>query len=211
MNYYDELIDKIKLLLREKNYEMAEKLIQDELSLPYVPKDIEEMLYNLKEQIVKSTIPHRISDEEIEKHLFEGDIDHQLMAVNELNGKNLRQYIDLCQRYLDGNGFANAKALLIDSLIRQEINHVFHYKRDDDLMMFNPCSYEVIEDSEPFSAASRQLSEDYMKEPSKLQLARQLLYKELIMALPDVYTSEEAMILEERIVEYINKAFDSAE
>ncbi|MBR4460999.1 MAG: DUF3196 family protein [Erysipelotrichaceae bacterium] len=211
MNYYEEMIGKIEELLKEKNYESAEKMISDELSVAYVPRDIEKKLYHLKEQIIKDTSPRKLSDEELEEYLFEGDPDHQLLSVNELNGKNLRQYIDLCQRYFESEGFANAKALLIDSLIRQEISHVFQFKRGEDIISFNPCTYAVIEDSEPFLAASAQISIDYMKEPSKLQLARQLLYKELIMALPDTYSVEQALVIEKNIVAYINNAFDSAE
>ena len=211
MNYYDEMIEKIQGLLEEKNYDLAEKMISDELSVAYVPRDIEQKLHSLQERIIKDTIRKQISDEELEEYLFEGDPDHQLFAVNELNGKNLRQYLPLCQKYFDSNGYANAKALLIDSLIRQEIDHVFHFRRNDVIISFNPSSYEIIEGSAPFLAAYRQLSDDYMKEPSKLHLAGQLLYKEFMMKLPDLFTEEEALSLEKDIIGYIDKAFDSAE
>ena len=93
MNYYDEMIEKIQGLLEEKNYDLAEKMISDELSVAYVPRDIEQKLHSLQERIIKDTIRKQISDEELEEYLFEGDPDHQLFAVNELNGKNLRHHL----------------------------------------------------------------------------------------------------------------------
>ena len=112
---------------------------------------------------------------------------------------------------LPSGGLNLTESLLIDSLIRQEIDHVFEYKRNEELISFNPSSYQVIEESEPFSAASGLLSAYYMKEPSKLQMARQLLYKEFLMALPDLYSIEEAYALEKKIITYIDHAFDSAD
>ncbi len=211
MNYYDEMIDKIERLLKEENYELADRLIADELSVPYVPRDIEEKLHRLKQQIVRNALPRKITDEELENYLFHGDPQHQLVAVNELNEKNLRQYLTLCERYLCSEGFANAKALLIDSLIRQEIDHLFAFQKEGETISFNPSLYTIIEESEPFLDACRKLSDDFMKEPSKLQLGRQLLYKEFMMKLPDQFDLESALSLEKDIVIYINNAFDSAE
>ena len=175
MNYYDEIIEKISSLIDEKNYDLADRLISDELAVPYVPREVEEKLYRLKKRIMKDPVSRIISDEEIEEFLFQGDPQHQLIAVNELNDKNLRQYIGICERYLASEGYANAKALLADSLIRQEIDHLFHFRKGNDIILFRPSLFTVIEASEPFLSASGKLFEDYMKEPSKLQLARQLL------------------------------------
>ena len=211
MNYYDEIIEKISSLIDEKNYDLADRLISNELAVPYVPREVEEKLYRLKKRIMKDPVSRIISDEEIEEFLFQGDPQHQLIAVNELNDKNLRQYIGICERYLASKGYANAKALLADSLIRQEIDHLFHFRKENEIISFNPSLFTVIEASEPFLSASGKLFEDYMKEPSKLQLARQLLYKEFIMQLPDQFDQESAMSLEKNIVAYIDHAFDSAE
>ena len=51
MNYYDELLSKLDELMDNKHYKEAEKLIDDELSMAYVPKDIESKLKEYKDEV----------------------------------------------------------------------------------------------------------------------------------------------------------------
>ena len=210
MNYYDEILEKIQSLLEEKDYSLAEKIIDDELNVPYVPREIEQKLYELKSRVVHDSVTYKLTDDQIEEYLYHGDPVHQLKAVEELDDKNLREYKMICSRYLMGNGFLNAKLLLIDSMIRQEINEEFICVKDGKEYSFNPSELPVIENSASYLKATTLLDEVYLKEPSKLYLAKQLLYKEFMMSLPVIYTEQEAEKLVEKITAYIGEAFGSA-
>lgn len=210
MNYYDEILEKIEGLLAEEKYSVAAEMINDELHAPYVPREIEKRLIELKKRIVLHPESKNMSDEEITYNLFHGDSDHQLLAVSELNDKNLRNYIDLCSAYLKGDGFINAKVLLIDSLIHQEINHQFLCAKDGNDHLFNPSELTVIEESVSYKTEISLLEEDFLKEPSKLLMAKQLLYKEFILHLPEAYSETEAFELAKKIFNFINDAFGSA-
>ena len=121
MNYYEEILIQIRELIEKEELDEARRLILNELSVPYVPRDFEDELKELLLETKTSDYqPKLISDAQIEEFLY-SDPSHQLIAVDELNKKNLRDYIDLCQDYLRSKGFKNAMVLLIDSLIRQEI------------------------------------------------------------------------------------------
>ena len=207
MNYYDELLDRIQILMDSSLYDEADALIMNELNVPYIPRDVEQKLLEFKEYInsYKSSDFH-LSDEDIASYLSQ-DESHQLLAVNELNSKNLRDHIALCQKYLNGNGSSNGKALLIDSLVRQEIDHVFTVNRNDGSISFNPREICKIEDSEGCRKATELLEETFMKEPSKLLMARQLLAKELLLLLPASMNEEEGTYVAEKITDYINDAF----
>ncbi len=207
MNYYDEMIEEIRNDIDKKKYEEAERLIRNELSISYVPKDIEKQLKGLLEQIHIEDPPalKTLSDEQIAASLKKDEI-HRLMAVDELNRKNLRDHLDLVQSYLLGDGYLNGKVLLIDSLIRQEVNCEFIYNGQT----FNPSKAILPEKSEGFLSALKVIRERFMKEPSMMRMGEQLLYKEVLMALPEALSHDEGLMVADKIINYILKAFGSA-
>ncbi|MBQ6333450.1 MAG: hypothetical protein IJI46_00030, partial [Erysipelotrichaceae bacterium] len=143
-------------------------------------------------------------------YLF-NDPEHQLRAVTELDKRNLRDLIDLCDKYLRSNGFINAKVLLIDSLIRQQIDHRFVYINNDDRYEFNPKDVKKADEAEGYLSAINCLQEYYLKEPSKLLLAEQLLNKEALLALPFNLSYEDGIKIAEKIKNYIDEGFKVGE
>ncbi|MDO5440188.1 MAG: DUF3196 family protein [Erysipelotrichaceae bacterium] len=206
MGYYEDLVPQIEALIKDEKYDKMFSLIEKELSLPYVPSNIETKLKDLLKLIPKDDFVRSLSDEEIIKYL-NLDETKQLRAVEELNNKNLRDYLDVCNGYLKGNGYINAKVLLIDSLIKQDINEEISMSNNGVDYNFIPKYVMSPECSIGFVKASEILGEKYMKEPSKLELAKQLLYKECLLALPINYEEDEADQLANKIYLFIEEAF----
>ena len=207
MNYYDELLEKIDKLMKDLAFDEAKSLIISELNLPYVPSDIEDKLNDYLSQINVATKAYKsLTDDDIEKYLNESD-EKQLLAVDELGKRNLRDYIDICNNYLQSNGFANAKALLIDSLIRQEIDYNFTYVNNCSFIDFNPKKLNVIEETDGFNDAYKIIDDNYMKDPSKAKLGIELLYKEALLSLPNQL---DGALTAEKIINYIDDAFGSS-
>lgn len=203
MNYYDELIKNIDTLINNKDYEQAKSIILNELNLPYIPSEIEQKLNNYLSQIKQATFALKsLTDEDISEYL-KGNFEHQLIACDELGKRNLRDYIDVANEYLKSDGYKNAKALLIDSLIRQEINYAFEYVNDGSLLAFNPSKLKVIEETEEFIKTKSEIENHYMKDPSKIQMGLELLYKEALLSLPNTISFE----VSKKIINYIDDAF----
>ena len=207
MNYYDETLVKIEDLIKEENYEEAKRLILNELEISYVPKEFEEKLYDLLSLINEKTfkILH-LNIDDIEKYLFMDDL-HQLQAVSELDKLNLRDHISLCDKYLKSNCNEAARAYLIQSLIIQQINHVFVCDKNGEKISFNPSNMSNIEETGGYRSCLNALSEVFMKEPSMLQIAHELLYKELLMALPEQLDENDGLLLADKIENYVREAF----
>lgn len=206
MNYYDELLANIDKLISESKDEEALSIIQNELNLPYVPREIEEKLNKYLSKInVAKTGLKSLTDDEIIEYLS-SNYEHQLLAIDALNKKNLRDFIDVCENYLKGDGFINAKALLIDSLIRQEIDYVFTYVNNGSFIEFNPAKLNPEDETEDFIKCRDILQDYYMKDPSKYQLGLQLLYKEALLSLPNTINSG---VVSEKIIAYIDDAFSA--
>ena len=210
MNYYEDILKKIKELIDQGNHEDARRLILNELDMPYVPKDFEETLHDLLMQINDTDKNVRKFSEEEILSFLDKDEKYQLIAVSELDRMNLRNHLDVIARYLmNEERSVNAKALLIDSLIAQQIDEPFLYKSKDKEISFVAKDLKRADQGECFEKVKQILEEEFMKEPSKLRLAMQLLYKEAMLCLPDQLDEKDSALIGEKIINFINDAFDS--
>ena len=107
---------------------------------------------------------------------------------------------------LSSDGYINGKVLLIDSLIRQEINCDFLYNDST----FNPSKIIRVEESEGFLSGLQAIRERFMKDPSMMRMGEQLLYKEVLLALPETLSHDDGLIAADKIIKYILDAFESA-
>lgn len=207
MNYYDETLEKIENLLDKNKKEEALLIINDELRQAYIPKDFEEKLLKYKDSFQKENVKKTLSDDEIIDYLKDSK-EKQLIGVSLLDKKNLRDYVDICNDYLSGDGFINAKVLLIDSLIRQEIGDDITFNNNGLEFNFIPKYQLPIEESDGYSSGNKYLEDYYLKDPSKLKMAKSLLYKELMLNLPINLEESEGIIIAKDICEYIEEAFN---
>ena len=209
MNYYDEILDKINSLIENKEFDEAKRIILNELDMPYIPLEIDNKLKLALDEVKFNSmiINNSLSDEDIVSYLNQ-DENHQLLAVNELNKRNLREYKNIVNDYLLSNGFKNGKVLLIDSMINQEINDEFKYKDNDIEYIFNPSKIKPITKNESYLLCLNKLNDIYMKEPSLLIMANQLLYKEAILMLPKELNDNDIESLIDKITVFITKAFE---
>lgn len=207
MNYYDETLEKIEKLLKEEKEDEALIIIDDELRQAYIPKDFEEKLLEFKNRFYKSVDKKTLSDDEIVEYLNDSK-EKQLIGVSLLDKKNLREYVDICNDYLSGDGFINAKVLLIDSLIRQEIGDDITFNNNGLEFNFIPKYQLPIEETDGYLSGNKYLERYYLKNPSKLKMAKSLLYKELMLNLPINLEGLEGEIIAKDICEYIEEAFN---
>lgn len=208
MNYYEEILQKIDELMDSKDYEQAKRIILNELDIAYVPRDFEEKLNDYLAEINTKTFKvKQVSDEDIETFLFE-DQSHQLIGVDELNKRNLRDFDELVDKYLKEGSFKNAKVLLIDSLIRQSIDKEYTFIDGDSSITFNPSKLVCPEECKAYKKGQEVLSDYYLKEPSKLKMAMDLLFKEIMMSLPNNLDDKDGELIANKIIEFINKAFE---
>ncbi len=210
MNYYDDLLKELEELVKTDE-KKARSLIENELSAPYVPKEFEERLKELLEELPAEKDERSLSDEEIERYLFE-EPEKQLVAVSHLARKNLRRELELVEKYLcSEKGYINAKVYLVAALIDQEIGEEIRMEDDTASYEFIPKYVMLPEESPGYLEGDKILQEVYLKDPSRYYLARDILYKETMLKLPVNLEEEEGIQLAEDIVRYVDKAFGMEE
>ena len=208
VNYYETLLEKAEQLLKEGRKEEVRELVEEELKAPYVPQETERRLLEILQEIgPKERAVRQLSDEEIETFLFDSP-EKQLLAVDALNRKNLRSCVGLCERFLQyEKGNLNAKVLLVDSLIRQEIGEEIAMNDDTASYVFIPKYLLPPEESDGFLSALRILKEVFLKDPGMLQISKELLYKETMLKLPVNLDESEGTVIAEDIIRYVSEAF----
>lgn len=204
-NYYEEIYFNIKELINGKQYLKAKLMIEDELSMPYIPNDFEIKLQELLDIINQNekSSELKLNDDEILEYLHSDEY-KQIVAVNYLDSLNLRDYLDVVQDFLMSNGSKEAKSLLISSLINQDINQEITMLKDNLEISFIPRYVESIEISDGYVKGLEFISDIFENDnPSLYNLAKDLLIKECFLELPFSFDENEGLIIAKRIIIYL--------
>ena len=210
-NYYDECLEKINILLNEGNKKDALHIIEEELSMIYIPKDFEEKLIELKKDLIESKPNKFVSDEDIEAYLLKDEY-FQLLALKELEKRNIRQYMDLVQDIFENVESNLVKISLLEICINQQITDEIKFIKDGLEIYLIPAACNLPEDSEGYEACV-----DYLKEwlenedPSLYKLCQQAALKESYLRMPFEVEVEEAEAMAYAIVMYVSELMGNKE
>ena len=198
MNYYDELISQIETLITNKEHQQALAMIQEELNMPYVPKEVLlklEAYEILCQQTLKQKQPKRQLDfEDIAKGLFLDDFS-AMNSIVMMSDLNLRNYIEECQDVLNRLSNPVLVGLVILQLTQQNIDHEFTLQKPGLTFSFYPVYVEAPNESDGYQIASRYFQEELFKEPQFENLCQELLIQEALSYLPLSYSEEEGLPL----------------
>lgn len=207
MNYYENMLKNIEELV-ELNPVEAYKQIEEELDMPYVPKDVFNKLLELKSKInIINNNSFTLSEDDIIDFLHSNE-QKQIIAVNQLDKLNLRDHLDICKEFLISDGNMNAKVFLISSLINQDINEQLVVKKDNQKIEFNPSLISTPENTKFFNDVMKLLSDHYFKNPDMLRMSQDILYRECMMYLPLEHSENEADKVFKDIVSELDNMFN---
>lgn len=212
MNYYDETILNIDSLIEKKDYDKALSLVINELEMPYIPKEYENIFLQKFDEIksYKKVFPE-FDDEKMLDYLH-GNSFKQLNAINYLSKKNLNDYILEIEEYLLGEYDDDVKKHLILFLIQQKVNHLFKCKIGQEDFLFNPIFLHNIEDDFVFKSIFYMLSKLFENDnPIFFKHATNVLFLLFVKKLPLYYTNNEIKNIYHSIVIFIFDAFNLAE
>lgn len=208
-NYYDEILQEIEEKIQKGELDDASFLLKKELSMPYIPSDIEQKLFALKKDLTyaksEKSNSHEESTDDLVFHLMHGRAKTQLSAADALQKKNLRNCVEELQEYLSKDPCPEAAAIIVEALAEQEIDDEFTLRRDGLEYTFFADEVIPVPKSKGFLLAYKELDQKYAKNPSLLQMARTLLIHEAYMYLPLSYEESEVGYLLDLIDTKLNQ------
>ena len=213
MGYYDEVLEEIKELMKQQKYDIAKMKIEQELNMPYVPADTERELLKLRNDIAwhlsESKKDHELSMDEILTLLNSDDSQAQLAAAAVLCSRNMQEYKDEIQGYLDRCSCKEAAALIVEGLSEQRVPCEFKMMKDGLEYDFYPEQVVPAAESKGYLKAEGLLSEWLAsRNPSMLAMAKQMLAHEVYMMLPLSYDESEGYSLALNILQSISEMID---
>lgn len=213
--YYDEILKEVAKLMEQQNYQEAFAVLEDELSMPYIPKASESALvalYNECRSILKlHKVERNYGDDDIEELLL-GSLEEQFMAVELLKKSNLRQHLSEVEAYLCATPHILIRSLMIEAMMEQNLCEEIHLSYEGMEITFLPSYVEQPMDSDGAKLAVVTLREWWeCEDPSFLTMCVETLIKELYLRLPFNLDEDEAIPLAKAIVSYVFKASDNKE
>lgn len=206
-SYYDTILKRVESEMEKGDFAEAMKLLEEELSMPYIPKEDEERIitkYNLcRSELRAQEKPRRSAVEDI-GDLLRGSIDEQFQAVEQLRKSNIRNYADEVREALHAVRSDWVKAFLIEALIEQSVSEEFTVEREGLEYRFVPCALTLPSQSDGVHQAVKQLREWFEHEdPSFLALCVETLMQEAYLRLPEDIDESESLMLAAAVAEHV--------
>lgn len=214
-DFYQELICNIKKNMEENRWEEAMRLLEEEFSMPYIPKQEEEVLIDLYNECRSWLNQHRkvrsYTEEDIEDCLF-GNLEEALQAVELLRKSNIRNHLDVVERYLKNHPHYLIRTLLLECLIEQQVNDEIMLDFDGMEVSFTPCYIELPQDQDVFREAVTIVDSYFANEnPSFLTMCVECMMKEMYFRLPFALGEDEIYHFIYAILYYVYKANEDLE
>lgn len=143
-NYYENIVKEIKELIAKEDHDKAFDLLKEELSQPYVPKEILRELENIFENVfVEEVVSKQVTLEEAKKALSTLSIEN---VVTNFFTLNLRMLTEEILYYLKNSDDYLSMSLLIYHLINQGINMNFTLTKFNLTNTFNTLDINMLDE-----------------------------------------------------------------
>lgn len=213
--YYEEILKKVETHMNEKDYQSAYRILEEELSMPYIPKDIEEQLienYNQCRSELRVTESKSYDEEDIDS-LLQGSLEEQFLAIEQLKKSNIRNHFAAIQNYLSREDLNTlVRSLLIEALMEQNVTDEFTTDVDGLSVCFTPCAIENPMETDGVQEAVKLLRDWFESDnPTFTMMCVETLVKEAYLRLPFNIDEEEALLLATGVVHYVFQAHEELE
>ncbi|MEG0527874.1 MAG: DUF3196 family protein [Longicatena sp.] len=204
--YYEDISSKVKQLMEEEDFQSAYKILEEELSMPYIPRNMEAKLieaYNACRSELKLN-QSKVYEEEDVDAMLAGSLEEQFLAIEQLKKSNIRNHFEAIQNYLSGDVNVLVRAMLIEAMMEQNITDEFTSKVEGMDVTFSPCAIEMPMEAEGVSAAINILREWFENDnPTFTIMCVETLVKEAYMRLPFNIDEDEKEALACAIARYV--------
>lgn len=207
-DYYSQFWLKIDELMLEEKTDDVLRLVNEELSMPYIPMADEDRLRELAKSLKKEQVKRTPSLDEIVESIKKGDLG-SLAALDQLRKSNLRLLGGEIQGMFDASLHPLIGTLLIQICIEQQLTETFVWHKDGQRMEFIPMYLPLPWESDGYVSAL-QILQDWLENdnPSLLKMCVDVLDGEATLALPLSFSEEEAAILAASVLKFVYMAFN---
>lgn len=211
--YYTSLLKDVVDLFAKGEYEKVDSIVSQELSLPYIPGQAEELLRHYQDEcrpyLAKVPAANRAQLED----LVDGTTAQKEMAASMLQAMNLRQYHAEVQKLLNAEDLVQEfKGELIEALMEQRIDEHYVIIRNGKKISFVPASIKSKKEDDGYQKA-RAFLHDWLDtdNPVMADFCEQMLDQELLENRPLDFQDKDPKALAAAIVRLVCDAMSDEE
>lgn len=212
--YYEDILVKVENHMKENDFSNAFKILEDELSMPYIPKDVEEKMisyYNQCRSELRNDTSKVYHEEDIDM-LLQGSLDEQFLAIEQLKKSNIRNHFEAIASYLSNHPNTLVRSLLIEAMMEQNVTDEFTTEVNGLEVTFSPCAIEMPMETEGVRIAVQYLKDWFENDnPTFTMMCVETLIREAYLRLPFNIDEEEGIAIAAGIAHYVFCAHEEQE
>ncbi|MEG0284241.1 MAG: hypothetical protein RR543_05240 [Erysipelotrichales bacterium] len=224
-SFFEEVVDKIEedyfeilgfyvlSLIETKRFDTALNILNEELSMPYIEMDYQEIINSLYDDVVAQKQIYLIEEGVYETNLKEEDVakileseedyTELLNTIMKLDDFNIRKLLSSIAIFLKNDNSPILKTFILEVLIRQQINEDFEVIKNNDLIMFTPVASDLVISDLNYIKTVQLLEDHLAKQPSYLSMALDVLMSYAYILYPHLIEEEQINLVAATIEYYI--------
>lgn len=206
----------LSILLDLEEEELALKILEEELEMPYIPYEYDVRFNELYDELIQKRALNSkvhspfatLNDEDFSKLLMETTDDETLIILmNELESRNIRKYLSIVKSLLkDKNISRIIKTILIEILIIQEVSQKFTIITKEDEYEINPIEMVPVFEQEGVSLVEEEIEKTVgNKDISFLNYCEEILYTYLGNLYPVLISKDNIKLIAGAIIIYVSE------
>lgn len=209
-DYYEIFGYVINSLINKEEFDSALDLLNEELSMPYIPQNYEHIINDLYDDVVALKQVHltknnayKLYDENNVKEILQHDNDYFNLfeIVNDLHRYNIRNLVESIQIFLKRNVSSILKSMVLEEYLNQEISQTLIVEKNNLEFEYLASSNTYVENDENYQKTIDILVDRLDKTPSFLEMALSIIYSYAYIIYPLTIDEDEILYLA-LIIEY---------
>ncbi|MBR0138000.1 MAG: DUF3196 family protein [Erysipelotrichaceae bacterium] len=216
-SYYQQLLDRIEELFISKSYKEASKLVDNELSMPYVPREFEEKLLkyrdDLKGYLTEEKPEVLLSKEQVRDYLMKGSRERIAQVIGFLASANIRNYLETVEDYLLSDFADPLTSTQILQIMRdQQLSRNIQLKKNGIILQADPSKLPDVLEQPVLQDVFRDIEELFeTDDPVFMQQCQSVLLNFAFNLYPVLLNDEDREKVLYSVIRYVYCAYDDHE
>ena len=220
--YYDIIALYVSILTSLDEDELAIKVLEEELEMPYIPYKYEVQFNASYDELLKKRMANNkvhspfdlLSDEELMNALLiTKDNNDLIILLSQLETRNIRRFMNLLEDFLISESIKqNAKTIILELLKAQDVNKVVKVRNKDNIIDVDISKMPNVLDQDEIEIILNKVNEiENNDDPNYLLYAQDVLFSYSGYIYPELLKNKNVNDLSCAISLYVDSLFNKEE
>lgn len=218
--YYDIVAIYVSTLMALEEDELAIKILEDELEMPYIPYKYEVQFNASYDELLKKRMSNNkihsaydlLNDDELKKALIEcQDNNEFIILLSQLETRNIRRFLDVLEEFLLSDKIKqNAKTIILELLKNQDVSKIINVKCKDKNIKINLKEIPNVLEQEEIGMILNKINEiENSDDPNYLLYSQDVLFSYIGSIYPELINKNKINDIACAISLYVDSLFNN--